>query len=57
MALELGNIRVANVVILGAISTGLDLPLDAWQAAVASSVNEKHRDLNLRAFEAGRKSV
>jgi len=57
IAIAAGNIRAANVVVLGAISTGLDLPLEAWQAAVASSVNEKYRDLNLRAFEAGRKSV
>lgn len=54
IALELGSIRAANVVLLGALSKGLDLPLEAWEEAVASCVKEKHRDLNLKAFETGR---
>jgi indolepyruvate ferredoxin oxidoreductase beta subunit len=53
-AVELGNIRAANIVLLGALSRGLDLPQEAWKAAIASSVKEKQRDLNLRAFEIGR---
>lgn len=53
-AVELGNIRAANIVLLGALSKGLDLPSDAWEGAISSSVKEKHRDLNLRAFEIGR---
>jgi len=54
MALELGNIRAANIVLLGALSRGLALPEEAWVGAIASSVKEKQRDLNLRAFEIGR---
>jgi indolepyruvate ferredoxin oxidoreductase beta subunit len=54
MAVELGNIRAANIVLLGALSKGLDLPSEAWEGAIASSVKEKHRDLNLKAFEIGR---
>lgn len=57
IAIGLGNIRAANVVTLGAISTGLDLPVEAWQEAIRSSVAEKYRDLNLRAFEAGRSAT
>jgi indolepyruvate ferredoxin oxidoreductase, beta subunit len=57
IAIGLGNIRAANVVILGAISTGLELPLEAWREAIGSSVAEKYRDLNLRAFEAGRAAL
>ena len=53
-AVELGNIRAANIVLLGALSRGLDLPQEAWKTAIASSVKEKQRDLNLRAFEIGR---
>jgi len=53
-AVELGNIRATNIVLLGALSRGLDLPQEAWKAAIASSVKEKQRDLNLRAFEIGR---
>ena len=53
-ALKLGDIRAANAVLLGAISKGLDLPIDAWQEAIASSVKAKLVDLNIRAFELGR---
>lgn len=53
---ELGNIKVANVVVLGAISRGLDLPLETWHEAIKSEVKEKFADLNIRAFEAGRNS-
>lgn len=53
-ALKLGDIRAANTVLLGAISKGLDLPIDAWQEAIASSVKAKLVDLNIRAFELGR---
>jgi indolepyruvate ferredoxin oxidoreductase beta subunit len=53
---ELGNIKVANVIVLGAISRGLDLPLETWHEAIKSEVKEKFADLNIRAFEAGRNS-
>jgi len=53
-AVTLGNIRAANIVLLGALSRGLDLPPEAWEEAIIASVKEKHRDLNLRAFEIGR---
>ena len=52
----LGNIKIANVVILGAISRGLDLPLDAWYEAIKSTVRDKFADMNIQAFEAGRNS-
>jgi indolepyruvate ferredoxin oxidoreductase, beta subunit len=54
IAVSLGNIRAANVVVLGALSQGLDLPEEAWQHAIAECVPAKHLDLNVRAFAAGR---
>jgi indolepyruvate ferredoxin oxidoreductase, beta subunit len=54
LAAKVGNIRASNVVILGALSTGLDLPIETWHEAVCQSVTPKHKDLNLRAFEEGR---
>ncbi len=54
-ARELGDIRAANIILLGAISKGLDLPLEAWEKAIRLCVREKFRDLNLRAFTMGRK--
>ena len=54
LASSAGNIRAANLVILGAMSHGLDLPLEAWLSAIKSSVAAKHLDVNLKAFDLGR---
>ncbi|HOO76433.1 MAG TPA: indolepyruvate oxidoreductase subunit beta [bacterium] len=54
IAEELGNIRTANVVLLGALSTGLDLPSAVWLDAVDAVVKPRHREINRRAFTAGR---
>jgi indolepyruvate ferredoxin oxidoreductase beta subunit len=54
IAAGLGNIRTANVVILGAIAAQLELPLAAWQEAIAQCVPAKYHDINLTAFNAGR---
>ena len=56
-AVELGNIKAANVVTLGAISTGLDLPLEAWHEAIEVSVPARFKDLNMKAFDAGRQQA
>jgi indolepyruvate ferredoxin oxidoreductase beta subunit len=53
-AVRLGNIRAANVVVLGAMSTELDLPIEAWKESVSECVPEKYREMNLQAFEIGR---
>ena len=53
-AVELGDIKAANVVTLGALSTGLDLPLESWHEAIEVSVPARFKDLNIKAFNAGR---
>lgn len=53
-AIEFGDIRAANVVVLGAMSKGLDLDVSAWHGAIEESVKEEYVDMNLKAFEAGR---
>jgi indolepyruvate ferredoxin oxidoreductase beta subunit len=53
-AMEMGNAKVANVILLGRLAAALDLPLDAWQASVRACVKPKFVDLNLAAFELGR---
>ncbi len=53
-AVELGNIKCANIIIVGALSTGLDLSIDAWHEAIKSSVKEKFVELNIQAFDKGR---
>ena len=54
MADGVGNAKAGNVVILGALSTGLDLPEAAWVASIRESVPAEHLALNQAAFAAGR---
>jgi indolepyruvate ferredoxin oxidoreductase beta subunit len=64
-ASELGNIRTANVVLLGALSalmereglTGAELSADAWLSVIKERVPPKFVELNRQAFNAGRKAV
>jgi Pyruvate/2-oxoacid:ferredoxin oxidoreductase gamma subunit len=50
LAKELGDSRAANIILLGAISRGLDLRLESWEKAIGLCVREKFRDLNLSVF-------
>ena len=54
IATEVGNLRAANVVILGALSTNLDLPEQVWHDSISASVKKKFVDINLEAFNKGR---
>jgi len=54
----LGNPKVANVVLLGALSALLpDLPLEAWNEVLVLRVPPKYLELNRKAFQAGRSSA
>jgi indolepyruvate ferredoxin oxidoreductase beta subunit len=57
MALELGNARVANVILLGAVSRWVELPPEAWQAALVARAPAKALEINLRGFAKGRELV
>jgi len=54
-AVELGNKRCANVVLLGALAECLQLSDASWEAALTERFPEKILELNLRAFAAGRR--
>ena len=54
-AVELGDKRCANVVLLGTLADCLDLSDASWQSALAQRFPEKILDLNRRAFAAGRR--
>jgi indolepyruvate ferredoxin oxidoreductase beta subunit len=54
IAKDLGDLRAANVVVLGALSTALALDEDCWARAIASSVKPAYLELNKKAFQAGR---
>ena len=55
MALELGNLKVQNIILLGALIKVMKLDIIDWPGLVAKYVPEKVRELNLRALEAGLK--
>jgi indolepyruvate ferredoxin oxidoreductase beta subunit len=57
IAQELGNSRVANVVLLGALSTFLEVPQETWQQIIEERVPVPHRALNLQAFQRGCQAV
>lgn len=54
IAIELGNPRLVNSVLTGALSGFLPLKKEAWQKAVSQLVPPQTVDLNLRAFKEGR---
>lgn len=53
-AMELGNPTLAGVVLLGALSARLDVPVETWVQAVEALVPAKFKELNVKAFLAGR---
>ena len=54
LATALGHVKTANIVLLGTVSTYLDLPESAWENAIKRSVKEKHIAVNIEAFQKGR---
>jgi indolepyruvate ferredoxin oxidoreductase beta subunit len=57
IAAELGNVRASNVVLLGALSTFLDVGEEAWLRAIADRVPARYVDLNRKAFLRGRQTA
>ncbi len=65
IARSLGNLRVANVVLLGALSAllerdqvaGPELAAEVWLKVITERVPAKHVELNRQAFQAGREAV
>ncbi len=54
IATELGNLKAANTVLLGALSTALDFPVQDWLDILKDFVPPKTIDVNIKAFMAGR---
>ena len=57
IARDLGAARAANVVLIGALSTFLDLPVETWLQVVEARVPPKYLELNRQAFLRGREAV
>jgi len=52
---EIGNPKVTNVIMLGALSTRMAIPVETWTNVIREAVPPKVVDVNMRAFETGRK--
>src|SRR3972149_872999 len=57
LAQEAGNVKAANVVLLGAVSKLLPLPEETWWECLAQRVPKKFLELNRVAFASGRAAV
>ncbi len=55
LAAEAGNARAANTVLIGVLSQHVALPLEAWQTALRSCLRPSLVEVNLKAFELGRR--
>ena len=54
LAKKSGNVKAANVVLLGAISNLMDIPLSIWKGVIKKAFPEKLVKVNLIAFQKGR---
>ena len=57
LAQEAGNVKAANVVLLGAVSKLLPLPEEVWWTCLEQRVPKKFLELNRVAFASGRACV
>jgi indolepyruvate ferredoxin oxidoreductase beta subunit len=53
----LGNIRTLNIFMLGCASHFMPFPVSIWKESIAGRLPEKVRQINLTAFDRGRKEV
>jgi len=56
IACEAGSPKSANVVLMGALSTGLPFAEETWREVISARVPPKTVEANLRAFELGRQA-
>ena len=57
IALQMGDARAANVVLLGAISKFFDVKEDIWLTTILNHLPPKVHELNKKAFNAGKDQI
>jgi len=50
---DLGNVRVANMILLGVLSTYLDIPSEVWERTLETRIPDRILALNRQAFQLG----
>ncbi len=53
LAVEAGNSKAVNVVLMGVVAKHMDIDKDVWVNVIAKTVPPKFKELNLKAFELG----
>ena len=56
-AQELGNIRTLNILMLGCFAVFTPIDIKIWRESIARRMPENILEINLKAFEAGRKEI
>jgi indolepyruvate ferredoxin oxidoreductase, beta subunit len=56
-AKELGNVRTLNIYMLGCFSVFAPLDIEVWKESISRRMPENIREINLTAFEMGRKEI
>ena len=57
LAKTVGNTRAMNMVVAGALSTLTPFAVDVWEQAMRERIPAKLLEMNIKAFEVGRKAV
>jgi len=57
LARELGNERTLNILMLGCFSVFAPISADIWRESISQRLPEKLRQINLAAFDLGRKEI
>ena len=57
IAKDLGNARMVNTVVLGALASRLDVDDETWLSVIEERVPPKYAELNRKAFRRGRQAV
>ena len=53
LAEQAGSAKAVNIVLMGRLAKYLDISRENWIKAIESTVPERFRELNLKAFELG----
>lgn len=56
-AKEMGNTKVMNMILLGALIKSMELEYIDWESIIRENVKEKFVDINLQAFKTGMEMV
>jgi indolepyruvate ferredoxin oxidoreductase beta subunit len=57
IARELGNVRVTNTVLLGALSALLPIDAAIWEQVILQRVPDRYAELNRKAFRLGQEQL